>query len=449
VNARAARSRRFAPGRAARIVAGTACVAALTTSCWPGWTKIFEQTPSREHRVEDMRVLAIETDPGSLVLPASIGRSPPAPPFDGSVDLEVTPRVFDPRGGDVAISVGLCASPVTGQPCSGAGITPVERTLHPDKDKPLGPASTHVTFHLSADDIRGLYRDAQLDPSSLAGVVLQVVVNASTEVAGVVEREQAVLEIEMRTDPFDPLITDAELGQASGARCSDPRFDVVCGQEGPSDAVCGDGVLQAGEGCEPPGVPDLCGDQCQSDAICAKAPAVCVVPLAANVAPRLRGLARGSDVNATDVEFAPGDTIRVGTGDTFSFVVLLDDDQDVHQTVAGPVAFLGGDFEGGPPPPGGGGGRDVENSCPAPAIGQFTCPTNRGVSVRCYIADGDAELVSPVDDLGTYIGNIQNGGGAQSYAIKFGKNPTKEPLVVVVSDGAGGMHIGSFTFDVR
>jgi hypothetical protein len=423
------------------LCAAIACAGA--GACWPGWMEMFEQTPSSEHRVEDLRVLAIDVEPASITVPAALAYSD-----DGaSLELSITPRIFDPRGGTIELGVSLCGSRDRFTQCSGGGIAVTQRTVQAHGARPLGPVDETVRVTLTRAQLAQLWADVEVEFPSLIPITVLINVSVVREVDGVTEREVAVLPLEARVNPLDALVPNEDLRAVSLTRCASLDEDLQCGGTQVT-AVCGDDEIGPGEACDPP-VIDMCSDVCQSVAFCpSQLPALCARAATPNQRPLIAGLIESSDlfVPVFDVEpdYLPGARIPTQRGARLSIVpVLRSADQELRALSQG--AAFEGFGPGDTPLPVDDGATDDEGYGCAP-LPSFTCPMPESLSTRFYIADGDAEIVAPSDEAGSYIGNS---GGHAGVTLFVGDEAGEVPLVIVVSDGAGGMSVASFTLDVR
>jgi hypothetical protein len=405
--------------------------------------EMFEQTPSSEHRVEDLRVLAVDVEPASITVPAALAYASEGE----SLSLSLSPRIFDPRGGAIEMSVSLCASRDRFAQCSGDGIAVTQRTVQAQGARPLGPVDETLRVTLTRAQLAQLWADVEVEFPSLIPITVLINVSVVREVDGFTEREVAVLPLEARVDPLDALVPDEDLRAVSLTRCASLDEDVPCGGTQVT-AVCGDDEIGPGEACDPPMI-DSCSDTCQSVAFCpSQLPALCARAAMPNQRPLIAGLIESSElyVPVFDVEpdHLPGARIPTQRGARLSIVpVLRSADQELR------ALSQGGAFEGFGPgdtplPVEDGASEDVSAGCP-PLQG-FTCPMPESLSTRFYIADGDAEIVAPSDEAGNYLGNY---GGHVGVTLFVGDEAGEVPLVIVVSDGAGGMSVASFTLDVR
>ncbi len=416
----------------------------LVGSCWPGWSFICDPTPSREHRVEDLRVLALEVDEPTVLVPPGLlfDDAPAAAPLE----VTIVPRVFDPRGGGpIDVTFSVCAAlgsfAVGGAPCPDGSRSLGSRRVEADGSAPLGPVQDlRATLTLDRALTQALYREAGFPDGALGLVQLQLVVGVSRAVDGRVERESASLPWFVQLDARSP-----DLPPATLLRLLDAEGALLC-DEGAPDAcsfdlepVCGDGEVQQPETCEPPGSEgcdeycyalDPCATSVGSAGVCLRAP---VLP----TRPALTGLVfaqagDGFSPNAEpDVE--PGGVIEldVGTSRYLSTAVAVGDEVPTWQATW----------------PGWDGCADDTPGARA----YLQCDQGFGTTVtsRFYIADGAAELVAPGDPVSGFWGN-QSGWEAVAVAFVDGTPAgTEEPLVVVIASDRGAMDTAVFTLRAR
>ncbi len=432
-------TRGTSPRPAAALAALAAAAALGASSCWPGWSSIFDQTPSAEHRVQDLRVLAVVAEPASILLPSAFitGAAEPAP-----FTLKVTPAIFDPRGGDIDVVISICgARPFPQQGCAtpAVALPAFSGTFPADAHKPLGPVDVSTTLRLSRAQVLELFLESGSDALGVAPADVRVVVEVARTVGGVRERESAVLGMSMQTDLFDGGIAPDEraalIAASGGSDCGDSPAD--CFPAADSDPVCGDGIVEAGEDCDPP-TPDVCDEQCFALSPCAfSPPSACTFPPTTNAAPVLFGLRTGAharDPGDGTVDAAAGDTLEVPVGGTLDIAPTVEADAEQFQGLVGNV---------GDP-----------RQCPAGTPGllpHLDCPTSETLSWRVYVSDGKADVVGPADATGTFTGNIFLP-VEQPVTVAFAAGTaagTKEPLAVVLGDGRGGMAIQQFTLVAR
>jgi hypothetical protein len=421
--------------RGLRLLGVLAALLALApvASCWPGWDFIFDQTPSREHRLEDLRVLAVLAEPAALAIPAAFVLDGPEPP---PLELEITPFIFDPRGGDVDVALGLCASGLEGIPCAAGDDAPsFSKTVRADAEDPLGRVDVRATLRLDRAQLRALYRQAGVAIDSARNVNLSVVVNVARDFGGKRERESAVLTLDMRLDALDPALPAAvrerALASAGLVDCAELESDGCAPSLGPAEPTCGDGLVEGFEECDPPDG-TTCDESCFALDIChaARRP-VCFQPLK-NSRPLIEGLIALSPQGPIP-EGAPtvarGGVIRLRSGTTTFFAPTPNVSQ-AEPRLEGLTFF-----------------------CPEGTPGEepfMACGFER-VSWRAYVLDRRAELFDPDAPPGQpFVGNTS--GGLFPFGVAFleGTAPgTREPLVVVVADQRGGMDLAVFTLEAE
>ncbi|OGQ10716.1 MAG: hypothetical protein A2138_09380 [Deltaproteobacteria bacterium RBG_16_71_12] len=417
----------------------------LLASCWPGWDFICDPTPSREHRVEDLRVLAIEVDQPNVLVPPGLlfDEAPAAEP----VEVRVAPRAFDPRGGGpIDVTFSVCAAnaffTVAGPPCPVGARSFGSQRVEADLSAPLGPVpDLEATLTLDAELTRELYRQAGFPAGALGVLQLQLVVGVSRAIDGRVERESAylpwfvqldALSIDMPTAPLQALL------QAEGALACDPGAPDACSFD--VEPVCGDGVVTRPETCEPPGA-EGCDEYCFATDQCAAAvggSGVCLRPPVLPPVPHIAGLmfaeaGNGFFTNADpDVERGGAIEVTVGRPRYLSPAVQID---EVTPTLQRTWPASGACAEGTP-------GASARLQCDEgyPAT----------VTFRFYVGDGAAELVAPGDATTGFWGN--QGGGYEAAAVAFADGTaagTEEPLVVVIASDRGAMDTAVFTLVAR
>lgn len=416
----------------------------LVGSCWPGWDFICDPTPSREHRIEDLRVLAIEVEQPSVLVPPGLlfDDAPPAEP----IEVRVMPRVFDPRGGgpiDVTFSVCV-AGPffiAAGPPCP-AALSFGSARVEADAGAPLGPVpNLEAMLRLDAEQARALYRDAGFHGGALGVLPLQIVVGVSRAIDGRVERESAFLPWFVQLDALSPDMPSAALEallRSEGALSCDPGAPDACSFD--VEPVCGDGVVTRPESCEPPGS-ERCDEYCYTDDPCllaAGAGAVCLRPPVLPPLPRIGGLVLASAGDGffpnivPDVERGGVIDVELGRSLYLAPAVLIDEVTPTWQRTWPANEACA---EGTP-------GASAHLQC------DEGFPAN--VTFRFYVGDGAAELVAPGDPATGFWGN--QGGGYEAAAVAFadGTAPgTEEPLVVVIASDRGAMDTATFTLVAR
>jgi hypothetical protein len=416
-----------------RLLLATCAVAPLTgAGCWPGWDFLFDVTPSREHRVEDLRVLAVKLEPASIVFTPAFA----AGDEDREFALRVQPVLFDPRGGDIDVDISLCVSANDGfSPCSSLpGSEVVRTTVTARTEDPLGIVELDESFTLSRALIVSMFESAGVSPTSIGGINAGVVVNVGRTFNGKRERERAELLFPVEVDPFGAGTSPA-LFEASGAVDCTGEPEGTCFIDGGEESVCGDGVVEGFEQCDPP-EEGVCDEGCFAFDFCQAAPTpVCVSPVAVNTSPAITG-ALVVDEGGT----LPGpESLRVDVGGVIELTpgvprfVTVESPQLVNPEVFQP-AF-------------------AQTFCPEGSPGRRTfleCGLlPEELNTRVYIADARAELVGSIPEEG-FFGNPQFGGG--STGVMFAADTpsgTREPLVLVLSDGAGGMDLALFTLEAR
>lgn len=416
----------------------------LLASCWPGWSFICDPTPSREHRVEDLRVLALEVDQPSVLLPPGLlfDEAPAVAP----VEVALVPRVFDPRGGGpIDVTFSVCAAnaffATGGAPCPEGARSLGSERVEADGSAPLGPVpDLRATLALDRELTRALYREAGFPGGALGMVQLQLVVGVSRAIDGRVERESAYLPFFVQLDarsPDLPAATRDRLLAAEGALLCDEGAPDACSFE--IEPVCGDGEVQRPETCEPPGT-DACDDYCFALDPCAATVGGAGVCLRAPVvpsAPVLRGLVFSQAGNGfapnTEPDVERGGVIEVTVGGSRYLAPAID--------VSDEVPTFQPSWPGSP-------------GCAADAPGaQGSLQCDGGfapsVSFRFYVGDGAAELVAPADPVTGFFGNQS---GYEAVAVAFADGTpagTEEPLVVVIASDRGAMDTAVFTLVAR
>lgn len=377
----------------------------LSASCWPGWSFACDPTPAGEHRVEDLRVLALEVDrPNVLVAPGLLFGDAPAA---DAVPVHVAPRVFDPRGGGpIDVSLSLCAAtpfaPRMGAPCPDGARQLASFRAEADADAPLGEVpGLEVDFALDAELARALYAEAGQPEGSLGVQLFEIVVSVSRRVDGRVERESGYVPWFLQLDALA-----ADMPAARLFALLDEEHAMLCaGGEGDGCAT------QELPGCDP----------------------VCLVPPILPPLAELAGLKRSEQLGPYAIneepEFAPGSSITVARGARLFLapVIAIGEDTPTLQWSFKAV------------------GQCAED----PAEGAMRLQCNSGfpanVAARFYVGDGAAELVAPGDPTSGYWGNE---GAREAVAVAFdeGTPPgTQEPLVVVIASDRGAMDSAAFT----
>jgi hypothetical protein len=416
-----------------RNIALFACALAgplATASCWPGWDFLFDQTPSREHRVEDLRVLAIELEPASIVFTPTFARDGGAP-----FTLQVRPVIFDPRGGDIDVDVSLCFTNNDGiSPCASIGGEVVRRTVTASSDDPLGIVELDETFTISHEVIVDLFDVAGVPITTIGGVHAGVVVNVSRVLDGKRERERAELFFPVEVDPFGEGTTPELFAESAGDDCSDEPEDVCFpGQE--QEPECGNGIVEPPfEQCDPP-EPGVC-DECFAIDFCqAAASTICIEPVAVNTRPLITAvfvLGNGEVFpNENTPRIEPGGTIELTPGERR--FVFADSPSLLTPELAQPAFSQTFCPEGSP-------GRRTSLECGL---------VPESLNQRVYVGDARAELVGsfPGEE---FFGNPQFGPAPVGVMFAADTPPgTREPLVVVLSDGDGGMDLALFTLEAR
>ncbi|MDP2344189.1 MAG: hypothetical protein Q8O67_24740 [Deltaproteobacteria bacterium] len=398
---------------AAVVVVVVVCCA----GCWPDWAKLFDTTPSREHRVEDLRVLAIRAEPAAFTVA-----------LDGTVaDVVVTPAIYDPRGGQVTMHIGVCGPPSVFRSCTEIPVDVRTADLDVDATHPLGRVrDTATTIRLTADDVRALLLPSA---SQLSVVPLQVsvVVDVSRRGAGdLIERERATLSLPLRLDPRTATAIDDERVRLC-ADPADPRENGLCLGIGVA-GTCGDGVVDDNESCDPPDG-DRCRDDCVSRDPCARVgPVPCLERLPPNLPPRITGFDTDPERELFTLhtsaegmaDVAAGGLVVASRGGTIRFAPIVDVDGAFDLLQEFPLPSFDGRC-----------GVQVRGGC----AGQ------EAPSVRFYARDGRFDFLVrntgiPVNESGNTIGEL---------AIKDTAETRDEVVVVVVSDGRGGLDFAELT----
>ena len=394
-------------------------VAAFASGCWPEWAKLFDVTPSREHRVEDLRVLGIRAEPAAFY----VGR-------DGSAgDVVITPFIYDPRGGEITMRIGLCALPSVFDSCVDVPIEVRSASLIANGQHPLGRVDDAVTtLRLGPADVQEL---VALTTASLSGVPIfvTVVVDVTRPGADPAERERATLTLPLRLDPSRVDDVSQDPGVRLCVDPADPVENAVClGEALPG--LCGDAVVDAGESCDPPDGA-LCSAECLSSDPCAVfGSPPCLERLPANMPPRIVGF----DTDPGEEDFAlrvadqgfdvvAGGAIEFTRGQTLRF---------------GPVVDVEGAFD------------PVQDFFPpsfdrrCEALLTAACPTFEVPSVRFYVRDGRFDLEvntgGAVNETGNTIAELSVGEDTEA---------KDEVVVVVVSDSRGGLDVVELTVRLR
>lgn len=411
-----------------------AVVVALATGggCWPGWDFLFDQTPSREHRVEDMRVLAVAADPASILVPPSF--------LDGTGDplvLDVAPAIFDPRGGDIDVGIRICPHSIrTPVPCAEADphvvLPHFDATATADPRVSLGTAPVNAQLALTTADVRALFVGVGLRSTSVLPVPVDVVVNVARILDGKRESETAFITLTMQLDSvaLPAAQADALVHDAGGVNCTPAQAGLGCTGGGAS--TCGNGVIEGDETCDPP-VADACAPSCQALDRCAAARApVCFVPPTTLHRSRILGAFANDSEGAAPADgehIDIGGTIAVPAGGRFLVPDFQIDDGS---------ALLQSSF--------------FEPDC-APgtrgAVPQLACSRSDINTWRAYIADGHAELIAPANPDKTFVGNSFL---TTPVGVAFTKDTpagTREPFVFVLVDDYGGMDVATFTIEAQ
>ena len=377
----------------------------MAASCWPGWDFACDPTSSGEHRVLDLRVLALEVDrPNVLLAPGLLFNDAPAAE---AVTVQVVPRVFDPRGGGpIDVSLSVCAatpfSPRMGAPCPDGARQLASLRADADAASPLGEvAGLEVDFTLDHELARALFAEAGRPEGSLGVQLFEIVLSVSRRVDGRVERESAYVPWFVQLDalsgamPAERLFTLLDVEHAM--LCAGAEGDGCATQEIP--------------GCEP----------------------VCAVPPVLPPVPALTGLNRsvasgGYAINE-EADFPPGGTIGVPVRERLYLtpVIAIGEDTPTLQW-----SFLAA-------------GQCAED----PPEGATRLQCNSGfpanLAARFYVGDGAADLVAPGDPTSGYWGNQ---GAREAVAVAFDEDTpagTEEPLVVVIAGDRGAMTSAVFT----
>lgn len=434
------------------------CAALASTGCWPGWDFLFDQTPSREHRVEDARVLSVSLEPASLVLsPAFLatgqGGAAPALPT-----LRIRPAIFDPRGGDIDVDIAVCVAAPTVSfdgfasvgPCEAVAeagsfhatlTVPVDGDGDPDADpaQRLGQLEIDETFELSHEAIVALFAAAGVPPTQVGGIRPSVVVNISRVFDGRRERERAELPFRIQVDPEGEGATPALFTDSNVLDCREIENDGCFPTDVPA-AECGNGVVEVPEQCDPPDDGVTCFEGCFAADVCAVAPQpVCVsLPVVPNTRPVIASLLVADELNFEDGGLDPDDAEQIDVGGVIAlrpgqprFLALPD---MFSLAESRQLSFVDASFC----PPGSPGASRAALQC-----GAFPEEMN----ARWYIADGRAELGSSFDGLAGF-GAFFNPTFGEPIGVMFSEGTpvgTREPLVVVLADGDGGMDIATFT----
>jgi hypothetical protein len=388
-------------------------------------------------------VLAVEAEPASLLVPADVAFGL----RDEALSLQLRPRIFDPRGGEFAVVVSMCGKRDPGARCEGDGLLVTEQTLTADADDPLGMIDLELEVTLTAADLAVLYRGAGFELPTAAGVAVDVNVSVVREVNDFTEREVAVSTLLMRADPTSNLWDDAQLATAGLVRCASLDDDDACTNDDMPASQCGNNALESGEACDPPGAridDGECDDACFRVLPCPTRPVVrCVRAAEQNQRPHLVGLQRSpastTPVYDAEPDLLPDGTISVDAGETVSLnVVLRASDAESRIPLGfrleGPIEF---DEEG----------DSIDFGDCVPAIG-FGCPSAEQLGTMYYVSD-DVQLFGPDIDgkPSTFQGNFPD--GAEGISVKMPSKTGRQHLVVVTTDGNGGMDAAVFHFNVR
>lgn len=433
---------------------------ALAQGCVLEWVDYFSKltqlgTGTGEHRVLDLRVLAIEAAPAELRYPlAFLDES--ADGSSGTLALRVEPFVYEPRGGDVDIAWSVCAR----QSSSLYGAPPLDSLgdascldadeaarFTGDVATSLAPLTTVVkasdepggrlpglerTLYVDGPALRALLAIAEADLSEEARTSMQrhlellVVLRVSRVWLGTPEDEWAVLAVPVAPDlanaepaRLEAFLDehDAELCEPDTTRdCTDPAqvFEPPEDFELPPDATmeCGNGVLEWFEQCDPP-LAGSCTEACMLDNICER---TCILTLPANQVPLVYGVDRPDGIayaqppRATTVDDAAlhdGDTVTLHPGEQVFFEAVVDE-----RVFAEDFALVGH-------------GQSFATETP---------------QLRWYTF-GDGNLAAPVDFDGSYAGQGYNGGVLYASSADLHQPGEREPFVLVVADGRGGMRV--------
>ncbi len=394
------------------------------SGCWSGWQTLLDTTPSKEHRIEDLRVIAIRAEPASFYVDA-----------DGSVpDVVVTPFVYDPRGGAVALQIGLCAPASFSQPCVDVPIEVRSVVLAADEHHPLGRVTdTTATLSLTPRLLSTLLSSSS-SSLSVVPVPITIVVDVTKPGTDPVERERATLTLPLRLDPRTVNSVSEDTAVRLCADPADPGENAVCFGGSPP-GPCGDGVVDANESCDPPDG-DRCGDDCLRHDACAPATrgsAPCLERLPPNEPPLITGFDLNPSARTFDVATSDQDVADVDVG------AVAEVEPQPSLRIA-PVVDVAGAFD------------EVQEFFAAPlepwceSQPVAACLSREAPSLRFYVPDGPFDLVAAEPNQ-----PVNQSGNAQAeLAIPRAARRGDEVVVVVVaSDGRGGLDVAELTLRLR
>ncbi len=387
----------------------TVCVA--SSGCWEDWQRFFDTTPSTEHRIQDLRVLAFEFTPTA------------SRPEALRVDL------VDPRGGAARVELRACLRPTEFVPCVDKGV--VVGSVDVEFDDEFGEGRADFVF--GDADLAALAAAAGIEVDA-SPVFVDVIADVVTLQQQPAEREVASVTVSLYNELR---IADAAVDRfRTCINPEDPEQNPACFGaaigEG-EDSVCGDNVVEGLEGCEPPGIAG-CNEFCQTIGTeeCPQPEPACLVSTPQNLPPRIVSLrvddairdefevpiADREDI-IIDVDVAAGGSVRIQP------VVNRGGAYDVYQPWSLPFAF------------------DLEQCGAALTAG---CPIEEVPAVRFYVEDGDVDIATSAleEDFGV------NNRGLSVAEVVVGKNASgDQPLWIVVVDGRGGMGFHRVTLHVR
>lgn len=457
---------------------------ASSTGCileWVEWVQTLSTlgTAGDEHRVQDLRVLAIEAEPAELRYRLGVFEEggDALPPLTLSLEA----FAYDPRGGEIQTTLQLCpkeaevgrffngavidfSACVGGEELGGlepevaAALAPIDRVLDADPTLPAGRIDGLTwRYVLTPAAQRAMLARAGVTDPVLHDVNVQVVLRVSREFAGQRETEWAVLPISMRADLLaagDEELVERALEEEERIIClpSDPQRDCIepawIPPPVPGPSECGDEIVEGEEQCDPPdGL--FCDDACQLLNVCERS---CLAYTEPNERPRAFGFdrdvtiqqgqggeiprARLADVDDTDLP--PGAELPVSPGAAVSLAVVLDAASRQLYALPGGGAIVEdprgrpdvdiGDDERPPPPD------------EPPALPEQTRTLEEELATSWYIVGSDGAIDAPLTFDGLFVD--QGFTGAIRYRTSVDRQAgDRDPIFVVVNDGRGGMDV--------
>jgi hypothetical protein len=399
--------------RRAVVVSAVAVVVAVSAGCWPDWARLFDTTPSTEHRIEDLRVLAIEVQPDASF-------------HDDTFAMLASAVVVDPRGGKATVEFSVCRRESEFAPCLDADIVDSGVAEFPGDglfgvSRPFADVAPALRA-LSIDD-----EDFVLDASP---VFFDIIVNVATVGRDPVERERASITIA----GYNPLrIADEAVDDFRTCRNpDDPEQNPVCAGDAPAFPVCGNEVVEIGETCDPPDGA-LCDERCGADGECPSIDAACLVGTDPNVVPVISAVRVDDEIE--DDAVVPTD----GGADVGQIVV----DRGSVVTVQPVVAH--GAFDTFQP------WFSKQGFAPDVDCGSGLvagCPQEELPQVRFYVYDGPLDIA--VESAPGEVVDVNARGITIADIVVPTDAPTGvEAVWMVVSDGRGGMAARQLLLEVR